>query len=156
MSQSTSLHQPHTSLEVEVAAILQGSKHNLPKERLLTEAEERALRAMNLEEACNHCINQSNFYILDTPLKCEHQDKHQCILVRWTSEVQLTSFIKIYQVTPWNQDRVIISQGFSTWCYDRKLNCKNVLIRGHLLSDTAIEVSLCTVCKLLIHLEFVT
>ncbi|XP_064629730.1 U3 small nucleolar RNA-associated protein 14 homolog A-like [Lineus longissimus] len=43
--------QPRTPLELEVAKMLHGSDHVLSKERMLTRAEERALKAMNLEEA---------------------------------------------------------------------------------------------------------
>ena len=42
--------QPRTPLELEVAALLQGSKNVLTQSNMLTAAEERALRAMNLEE----------------------------------------------------------------------------------------------------------
>ena len=42
--------QPFTPLEVEVAALLKGSKNVLRLARELTRAEERALKAMSLEE----------------------------------------------------------------------------------------------------------
>ncbi|KAL3881431.1 hypothetical protein ACJMK2_027873 [Sinanodonta woodiana] len=43
--------QPHTPLELEIAALLRGSKNIPSKKKELTRAEEEALRAMSLEEA---------------------------------------------------------------------------------------------------------
>ena len=42
--------QPRTPLEQEVAALLHGSEHTIPKTKELSKAEERALKAMSLEE----------------------------------------------------------------------------------------------------------
>ena len=44
--------QPHTPLELEIAQLLHGSQNVMTKERMLTPAEEKALRAMSLEEVC--------------------------------------------------------------------------------------------------------
>ena len=42
--------QPRTPLEKEIAEMLHGSEHVLPKARTLTKAEERALKAMSVHE----------------------------------------------------------------------------------------------------------
>ena len=44
--------QPRTPLEQEIATLLHGSDHVLPNNKVLTRAEERALKAMSLEEVC--------------------------------------------------------------------------------------------------------
>ncbi len=48
--------QPRTPLELEIAQLLHGSQNVLTKERMLTPAEEKALRAMSLEEVCRVSI----------------------------------------------------------------------------------------------------
>ena len=48
--------QLRTPLELEIAQLLHGSKNVFKKEKMLTPAEERALRAMNLEEVQCACV----------------------------------------------------------------------------------------------------
>lgn len=47
---SFNLFQPRTPLEMEVAKLLQGSENVIPKDKMLTPAEEKALKAMSLDE----------------------------------------------------------------------------------------------------------
>lgn len=48
--------QPRTPLELEVAALLHGSDHVFTKEKPLSRAEERAMRAMSLDEVRVHLL----------------------------------------------------------------------------------------------------
>ena len=45
--------QPRTEMELEVAAVLSKSQHNLPSDQELTEAEKKALLKLSLEEVQN-------------------------------------------------------------------------------------------------------
>ena len=58
--------QPRTPLELEIVQLLHGSKNVFKKEKMLTPAEERALRAMNLEEVQSACV-----YVWSTPGRTE-------------------------------------------------------------------------------------
>ena len=44
------IEKPETELEKQVAEILQSSENNLKDQKLLTEAELKAIKAMNLDE----------------------------------------------------------------------------------------------------------
>ena len=47
--------QPRTAMELEIAAVLKESPHDLSNDQELTEAEKKALLKLSLEEVLLHC-----------------------------------------------------------------------------------------------------